>query len=310
MYLAAATLVACTVEAPDTSVTEQHAEIHNRLAGNRLAGNRLAGNRLAGNRLAGNALSSTSFTALDETDEILNTADGREVYYYIVSCALPETITIEADIDPSLPLQDTPVDSPYTCNAATHHCSFPGNLGLTPDWLDKKLDSKGEGWISACLFSRVNRHGITKDVSLRGRNDGLAISPFEAEMFTGQEGAFFGSIFDDPDVPVDQIDWNACSGSGIATASAAERDCAVENVNGYTEGGVWFPPEPGRTICGFKYAGPCGNLDEFGTTLDQAYACDLYNPETGVYQGCHEHATKNGGGGHKYHQVITSYVTK
>ena len=129
-------------------------------------------------------------------------------------------------------------------------------------------------------------------------------------MFTVQEGAFFGNIFDNPDAPIEDIDWHACSGTGVAQASAAERDCAVENVNGYTEGGVWFPPEPGRTICGFKYAGPCGNLDEFGTTLDQAYACDLYNPETGVYQGCHEHATKNGGGGHKYHQVITSYVTK
>src|SRR3954466_4854843 len=95
MYLAAATLVACTVEAPDTSVTEQHAEVHNRLAGNRLAGNRLAGNRLAGNRLAGNALSSTSFEPLPETAQMLETADGREVYYYMVSCALPDSITIE-----------------------------------------------------------------------------------------------------------------------------------------------------------------------------------------------------------------------
>lgn len=309
MYLAAATLVACTVEAPDTSVTEQNAEIHNRLAGNRLAGNRLAGNRLAGNRLAGNALSNTSFEALEETDGILDTADGREVYYYIVSCALPDTITIEADItDPNL--EDTPPDSPWTCSAAAHHCSFPGNIGLTPSWMHRKLDEKGEGWISACLFARVNRHGITKDISMRGRKDGLAITDFEKQMFTVQEGAFFGNLFDDPESDEDEIDWNACSGSGIADASMSERDCAVENLNGYVENGVSYPPEPGRTICGFKYAGPCGNLDANGEKLDQSYACDLYNPNTTIYQSCHERAGKKGGKGHKYHQVITTYLTK
>lgn len=310
MYLAAATLVACTVEAPDTSVTEQHAEVHNRLAGNRLAGNRLAGNRLAGNRLAGNALATNVFEPLPETSQILETADGREVYYYMVNCALPDTITIEADIDPSLPLDDTPVDSPYTCTAATHHCSFPGGIGLTPEWLHKKLSKKGESWLSACLFARVNRHGVTKDISLRGRNEGLEVTQFEQQMFTVQEGAFFGNLFDKPDCDMDEIDWNACSGAGIATASAAERDCAVENLNGYTEGGVWFPPEPGRTICGFKYAGPCGKLDENGDTLDQDYSCDFYNPATTIFQSCHERAGKKGGKGHKYQEIITTYVSK
>lgn len=307
MYLAAALLVACTVEAPDTSVTEQHAEIHNRLAGNRLAGNRLAGNRLAGNRLAGNALSSTSFEALPETAQILESEEGRDVYYYMVSCALPDTVTIEADV-PTL-TADTPSDSPYTCKVATKHCSFPGNLGLAPGWQHKKLDTKGERWVSACLFARVNRHGVTKDVSLRGRNEGLTISQYEYEMFTVQEGAFFGNIFENPDASVDNIDWYACSGSGIAEASSVERDCAVENVNGYIENGVQFPPEPGRTICGFKYAGPCGNLDANGDEVDQRYACDRLNAHTGAFQGCHERAGRHGGNGKKYRQVISSYVT-
>ena len=75
-----------------------------------------------------------------------------------------------------------------------------------------------------------------------------------------QEGAFFGNIFENPDAPIDQIDWNACSGTGVMAASVAERDCAVENTDGYFEGGVFFPAEPGRTICGFNYAGPCGNF--------------------------------------------------
>lgn len=307
-YLAAALLVACTVEAPDTSVTHQHAEVHNRLAGNRLAGNRLSANRLAGNRLAGNALSSTSFEALPETAQILETEEGRDVYYYIVSCALPDNVTIEADV-PTL-TADTPTDSPYTCSLANKRCKFPGNLSLAPDWQTRKLDKKGEGWISACLFSRVNRHGLTKDISLRGRNEGLTVTQFEVDTFTTQEGAFFGNIFENPDAALEDIDWHACSGTGIAEASLAERDCAVENTAGYFESGQFFPPEPGRTICGFKYAGPCGNFDANGDALDQAYSCELYNPDTKYYGNCHADPKK----GHwpaskRYRQTITTYVT-
>src|SRR5689334_2750421 len=93
MYLAAATtvaLVACTVEAPDTSITNQALGTSNRLASNRLASNRLASNRLASNRLASNRLASNSLalTANPETADILSTAGGRELYSYIVSCAL------------------------------------------------------------------------------------------------------------------------------------------------------------------------------------------------------------------------------
>jgi hypothetical protein len=54
----------------------QAAETTNRLAQNRLAQNRLAQNRLSSNRLAQNALSSTSFEALEATEEYARDGGG------------------------------------------------------------------------------------------------------------------------------------------------------------------------------------------------------------------------------------------
>src|SRR5215472_1301088 len=55
---------------------------------NRLASNRLASNRLASNALAGEKLATVRLQANSDTAELLGTADGREVYSYIISCAL------------------------------------------------------------------------------------------------------------------------------------------------------------------------------------------------------------------------------
>src|SRR5689334_17527354 len=89
---------ACTVDMtePSTSSTEQFAKSHNRLAANRLAANRLAANRLAANRLAANSLN--GLVALQDTSQILESEDGREVYSYLTSCALPADTVIHATI--------------------------------------------------------------------------------------------------------------------------------------------------------------------------------------------------------------------
>ena len=144
MFLAAAcvSLLACTVEAPDTSVTNQALITHNRLASNRLASNRLASNRLASNRLASNSLSTLALNANPETSDILQTPDGRDVYSYVVSCALPDGTTISADI------------ARCTRHGAAEyelhvHWWTParsiGAIGLAPHWADHKLDNKGAG---------------------------------------------------------------------------------------------------------------------------------------------------------------------
>ena len=296
----ATTLFACADSSPDESVTTQNNEgwnrlAGNRLAGNRLAGNRLAGNRLAGNRLAGNSLTTQSFEANAETAEILRTADGRDVYSYVVSCALPPEISIEADVDNA---PDTaPPNTPYTCS--NEHCIFPGGLGVAPRWLEHKLDNRGQGWVSACLFARVNVHDTAEAISLRGRNSGLAVTEDEAALYDVEEGAFYGDWFiDDPDPSVPP-DWNACRGEGQASGEFGGlvlRDCAEEN-----------PGNPGYTYCGFKYAGDCA---DFTPAFPSAYACRTYDAQLGAYNDCHD---DDGIGkwpsATRYRQVITTWVT-
>src|SRR5262245_20068259 len=181
--LAVATLIMSALNAA------QAAEIKNRLATNRLATNRIATNRLATNRLATNALSSNRLEANPETAELLATADGREVYSYLISCALPDVMTIQATI-PGAP-DTSPPTTNYSCSNGT--CLFAGSLGLAEDWIDHKLASKDERWISACMFARVNANDTAEAVSLHGNHPGLAVSTDEAQIFTVEEGAFYGN---------------------------------------------------------------------------------------------------------------------
>lgn len=298
LYLAAATtlLVACTLDSPGQGVTNQELVIRNRLASNRLASNRLASNRLASNRLASNRLSANRLIANPLTAEILETVEGRDVYAYIISCALSDTMTIEADVPGAA--DTAPPDTTHTCIA--EHCTFPGNLALADRWIDHKLDNKGQGWISACLFSRVNANDSAEAISLRGR--ALTVSPDELELYTAEEGAFYGNLFiDDPDPSVPP-DWYACRGEAkaacpgdVGCGGLANRDCAQEN-----------PANPGFTLCGFKYAGDCR---DFTPSLPSPYACRTYDVASGTYGDCH--TTPGDGrwpGCMKFREVITAWV--
>src|SRR5438093_1254000 len=91
----------------------QAAETYNKLASNKLASNKLASNQLASNRLASNRLATNQLSADPSANDLLSTEDGRYVYSYIVSCALPADVTIVATVD-----------------GTTYE--FPGGLGLTP----------------------------------------------------------------------------------------------------------------------------------------------------------------------------------
>ncbi len=300
--LLASTLFACTLEDPvlhesstEQAVTASNRLAGNRLAGNRLAGNRLAGNRLAGNRLAGNSLGSNRLVANAATAAILSTEEGRDVYSYVISCALPEGVTIEADVPGAA---DTPSDATYTC--VNEHCTFAGNIGLAPYWANRKLDKHGKGWISACLFARVSATGITEMISLRGDHGGLYVSNQEAAEYVLEEGAFYGNWFtDDPD-PTAPPDWYACRGEDKAACSGAgcggltNRMCAIED-----------PANPGYTYCGFKYAGDCADF----TWPRNPYACRWYDDCEGTYHGCHaESGPGKWPGVKRYGQVITTWV--
>jgi hypothetical protein len=304
MFLAAAavSLIACTVEAPDTSTTTQNVESHNRLASNRLASNRLASNRLASNRLASNRLASNSISsvrvaALQETSDILANATGRIVYSYLMSCALDSNTTVVAENIVNEDCGDVttgcvvgaPANDDYCGPSALNgpfaagHCEFGGGVGVAPRWLDKKLDPKGQGWVSACMFARINAYDTAESISMRGRNEALSVSTDEASIYTIEEGAFFGDMFG-----TDPIDWNACEGEGQASGEFGGlelRDCTEPN-----------PATPGLTYCGFTYAGHCGDYSGTG----EAHACS--GDPNGAYTDCRV------GKGKKYREVITTFV--
>jgi hypothetical protein len=235
-------LAACAVDDESLGDTSQSLATMNKLAGNKLAGNKLAGNKLAGNKLAGNKLAGNKLQ-LNATgaSDLLSTADGREVLTYVVSCAVPDGIVLEA-----------------TVNGTTY--DFPGLLGLAPDWLGHKLDHHGQGWVSACLFARVNAHDTAEEISLRGPHPTLVVSEDEAALYTVEEGAFYGNWFTKDDEPVN---WNACRGRDQAQGEFGGlllRDCAEED-----------SAHPGFTQCGFKYAGDCA---DYTPEFPSPYACE------------------------------------
>ena len=263
----------------------------NRLATNRLASNRLATNRLATNRLATNALSSNVLEASEAAHELLTTAEGRELFAYVVSCALPQEVSIQALLSGAA--DSAPPNTAYTC--ASGVCRFDGGLGLAPDWAEHKLTSKAERWVSACLLARVNHHVTAEAISLRGDHPGLAVGVDEAELYNLEEGAFYGNVFTHQDDP---IEWYACRGRAQAASEDGGlglRDCAEPD-----------PDNPGYTLCGFIYTGDCADYDQ----APSAYACKSGDSAQGVYGECH--AAPGPGkwqGARKYREVITAYVS-
>jgi len=268
----------------------------NRLASNKLASNKLASNKLASNKLASNGLAqdplpATRLEADPASAEMLSTPDGREVFSYLVECALPEALTIEAVVPGAA--DTAPPETLYACESEV--CTFQGSIGLAQHWAERRLDPKGQRWVSACMLARVNAYEISETISLRGAAPELAVGLDEARSFGVQEGAFFGNLFTDSDGP---IDWNACRGSDQASAEfggLSLRDCTEPD-----------PADPTHTLCGFNFAGDCA---DFSNLFPAPYACGSFDAVDGAYGECHP----GDGNGHwpglkTYREIITTYV--
>ena len=251
----ASLLVACTDEMePEEGTGSQSVVVDNRLAANRLAANRLAANRLAANRLAANRLAANRLK-LDPlaAGDLLTTAEGIELLTFVVSCALPSGVTLVAE--------DPVTHDPH---------EFFGELGLAPRWANRKLDKIGQRWISACLFSRVNANNVTVPISLRGPHRGLVTTAAERAGWTQEEGAFYGNLFLPLNTP---IEWIACRGRAQAageTGGLADRDCTEPD-----------PLNPGKTLCGFTFAGDCGDYPP----APEGRACRTFS-QHGYYASC------------------------
>lgn len=114
-------------------------------------------------------------------DEVLaQTADGRELLKYLVSCALPEGTTAVA-------------------SAGSERFSFAGKMGLAPAWSARGMTEHEERLVSACLIARTNHFGVTVQISMR--NDAsnapasLQTDAREKAQFPFFEGSFFGNLF-------------------------------------------------------------------------------------------------------------------
>ena len=322
----ASLLIACADQSDNTSSTQQGVSTKNRLATNRLATNRLATNRLAIN--------------LTNATDLLSTADGRNVYSYIVGCAVPSGVTLEADIAGAT---DTTPDDPYTCSGG--HCSFAGSVGLAPEWLNHKLDHKGEEWVSACVFSRCNAHDTAEAISLRGESDALAVSADEQALYTVEEGAFYGNLFTengngdddghdhdhDHDASAASIAWFACEGEGQASGEfggLVVRDCTepmackadhtcdpspacvgptCQALSCGSDGLCHDDTKAVITQCGFNWAGYCA---DYTPQYPSPYACRSFDAAGGFYRDCYD-SPGQGKWKHikEWDRVITTYVT-
>jgi hypothetical protein len=296
---AASMLAACVAE-PTESGDSQDVVSRNMLSANMLSANMLSANMLSANMLSANMLSANQLQLNPSGAQLLlSTADGRFLLQYIVSCAVPTGIDMIADV-PDAP-DSAPPATPYTCSGGT--CTFTGQLGLAPTWLHHKLDHNGVGWVSSCLLARVNANLVSEEISLRGGASQLAVGPAEAQLYTVEEGAFYGDVFNYPK----PIVWIACEGKGQIDGTfggLVERKCARPD-----------PNNPGKTICGFTYAGYCG---DYSPQVPAAHACADYTAAPGYYNRCRAssgHGTvvddirADGEIHHTFDHVITTYVT-
>jgi hypothetical protein len=253
--MAALAVAAACAAAPNESTTSAEVVIANRIIANRIIANRIIANRIIANRI-----SDTRMTVnMDNAGELLSTEEGREVFSLIVSCAMPEFITLTATVDGT-------------------DFEFLGEIGLAPQWLNQQLDATGQRWVSACMFARVNAHEVAVAISLRGPSKALVADQDERAAWTLEEGAFYGNFFGRLDHP---MQWFACRGRDKAkgdTGGLGDRDCAEPD-----------PANPGFTLCGMFFAGDCGDF-----AADQA--CESFSKAGTFYQGCHSEPLDSGCG--------------
>jgi len=247
-------LIGCAPEAEVRLGTSAQAiSTSNRVTANRITANRITANRVTANRIAADRIAADRLSVnMLDAGELLSTADGREVFTYLVSCALPADVTLEATIDGVV-------------------TEFPGSIGLAPDWTDRALKGSEKRWISACMIARVNAYDVSVSISIRGEHPALTASPEEIATYDLEEGAFYGNIF----LPEDQpIEWVACRGAAEAAGEGEVGD--LEN-RACTE-----PAGEGLTVCGFTFAGDCV---DYAPATPQPHACE--RKEDGHYEDCH-----------------------
>ncbi len=149
---------------------------------NGLAFNGLAFNGLAFNGLAFNGLSTQALSGNIKLSSWFqeNPALANMVMTYVVRCAVP-------------------AGQVRTYSHAGVTYTWPGSLGLAPDWANGKRPTVAEQQlVSACLAAHGNKYGVTIPLSVLGLNARKQVIPYtgsELETFNEREACFFGNLF-------------------------------------------------------------------------------------------------------------------
>jgi hypothetical protein len=153
---------------------------------NSLTTGALTTNALTGDNLTISALISKPLTtaALQTNSKVLSAlgdASARDLFSYVVGCALP----LGAHVD-------------VTLDCGTY--GFDGQIGLAPQWgnASGNCDNQCRQWVSACVLSRLNYLGLPMLISDRGSKAALEVSASEAVDYPNPEAAYFGDIFAKP----------------------------------------------------------------------------------------------------------------
>ncbi|WP_242515625.1 hypothetical protein [Sorangium cellulosum] len=177
-----ASQVACVgvqgLESDDVGEVDQPA-----LGSNALTSNALTSNALTSNALLSSALTETAIASNATMIDALRDPLSREVFKYIVSCALPGGAHLDVNVD-----------------GVSY--GFDGGLGLHGGWGETggTCDEACKGWVSACVLARLNYLGTPVPLSLRGGKSELYAGATEQAEYTVREGAYYGDIFADPPV--------------------------------------------------------------------------------------------------------------
>jgi hypothetical protein len=200
---------------------------------------------MAAGALSPDALSSLAPGALQDPGP---TGDlNRQLVRYAVGCAFT----------PSQSFALTWTDSV----GIVHDDVYAGDLGLAPTWATGPLSSSGQQMVTACLAARVNRFGVSVQISLRSQRDPLEDETTAAELaaYPYVEGAFWGNVF------ASQPWLKACYvQANVDHSRAALRTCAA----GYVD------PTTGSVLeCGMiDIVGPCYRTCSSFSSADQAYS--------------------------------------
>jgi hypothetical protein len=145
----------------------------NGISANGISANGISANGISANGISANGLSASGLTAAGLADPVT-----QQFLQYLVSCAL----------GPQQSLTLTAGGKTYT---------FPGQLGLAPQWAGDhgSCDGSCQRWVSACLLARVDAAGIHREISIRGPTPALFPSPKEISQYTQREATYFGNLF-------------------------------------------------------------------------------------------------------------------